>query len=459
MRIEDTDLIRSSAKSEEEIISALRWLGLDWDEGPDVGGPFAPYRQSERTGIYQSAIKQLLQTGHAFRCFCTAERLQDLRARQMEEKHTPGYDGLCLALTQEDIAQKLADNIEHVIRMRIPAEGDCIFQDMLRGEIQISWLQIDMQVLVKSDGLPTYHFANVIDDHHMEITHVIRGEEWINSTPKHLLLYKYFGWEPPHFCHMPLLRNTDKSKLSKRKNPTSIGYYKDMGYVSAAVINYLGMMGWTMPDGREKFSQEEMINAFDLMRVSLGGPVFDVQKLDWLNGKYLRENLSDEEFSAAFAAWAFHPEKIARIVPLIKNRVERFSDIVPLAGFFLAGLPELKQEDFLHKNLSPELIRKVLQIMIWQFEALQDFSKESVESACQFIAGHMEIKIRDFLFPLFVAISGKPVSTSVTDAMSILGLDITRARLRHALVVLGGVSNKELKLIEKEFRSYSQTTG
>ena len=202
----------------------------------------------------------------------------------------------------------------------------CVFDDLLRGEVRINWSQIDMQVLMKSDGLPTYHFANVVDDHLMAISHVIRGEEWINSVPKHVLLYEYFGWEAPIFCHMPLLRNPDKSKLSKRKNPTSIGYYRAMGYMPAALTNYLGMMGWTMPSGEEKFSLDEMTKEFDISRVSLGGPIFDREKLDWLNGKYIREDLSDTEFMTEFANWAFQSEKMAAIVPLIKHCLLYTSD-------------------------------------------------------------------------------------------------------------------------------------
>ncbi|OGT74442.1 MAG: glutamate--tRNA ligase [Gammaproteobacteria bacterium RIFCSPLOWO2_02_FULL_57_10] len=456
LRIEDTDQVRSTEKSERDILNALNWLGLSWSEGPDVGGRCAPYRQSERSALYSSEIVKLLNSGHAFRCFCTADRLQELRTRQMAEKVSVGYDGHCLTLTEEQVAQKLNDGVEHVIRMRIPQSGDCIFNDMLRGEIRINWQQIDMQVLIKSDGLPTYHFANVVDDHHMEISHVIRGEEWINSTPKHLLLYQYFGWEPPIYCHMPLLRNTDKSKLSKRKNPTSIGYYRDMGYLPQAVVNYLGMMGWTMPDGREMFSVAEMIDHFDLTRVSLGGPVFDVAKLDWLNGKYIRETLSNDEFMQHFAAWAFRPDKINDIIPLIKDRVERFSDVVPLAGFFLAGLPEINEASFDHKKISADDSKKILQFTLWYLESLRKFDRTSIEASCMTLATHLDIKIRDFLFPLFVAISGKGVSTSVIDSMSILGLDITRARIRHAINVLGGISNKAAKELEKDFRDFAQ---
>jgi len=458
LRIEDTDQVRSTAKSESDILSALRWMGLTWSEGPDIGGTCGPYRQSERSALYSSEIKKLLDSGHAFHCFCTAERLNALRAQQMQDKSALGYDGHCLSLSEEDVDAKIAAGVEHVVRMRIPAQGDCVFQDILRGEIRIAWQQIDMQVLIKSDGLPTYHFANVVDDHYMEISHVIRGEEWINSTPKHLLLYRYFGWEPPVYCHMPLLRNPDKSKLSKRKNPTSINYYRDMGYLPQALVNYLGQMGWTMPDAREVFSLEEMTAEFDLSRVSLGGPVFDVDKLTWLNGKYLRESVSDEEFAALFGAWAFSPEKVARIIPLLKDRVDKFTDVEPLAGFFLSGLPVLEPSAFTHKALDAETMKRILQFSIWQFEYVRDFSRDEVERVCMSLASHMTLKIRDFLFPLFVAISGKSVSTSVVDSISILGLDMTRARLRHAIAILGGISNKDAKGLEKEFQQMSSAS-
>lgn len=451
LRIEDTDQVRSTAKSERDILDSLRWLGLDWDEGPDIGGDHGPYRQSQRSDIYRQHINVLIEGGQAFRCFCTAERLAALRAEQQERKETTRYDGHCLQLRQTEIEEKLLAREPYVVRMRVPDEGECRFNDMLRGEIAISWQQIDMQVLMKSDNLPTYHFANVVDDHLMGITHVIRGEEWINSTPKHLLLYQYFNWEAPVFSHMPLLRNPDKSKLSKRKNPTSIGYYRDMGYLPEALVNYLGMMGWTMPDGREKFSQREMVEHFDIGRVSLGGPVFDIEKLNWLNGKYIRENLDDGDFAEAFARWAFDPERMRQLIPLVRDRVERFCDVAPLAGFMLYGIVPLKAEQFEHKTLSAEDCRRILQLALWSFEQCEDFNRDAVELRCQQLAGFVDIRIRDALFPLFIAITGQAVSISVIDAIAILGLDVSRARIRHGLDVLGGVSKKEAKRLEKDF--------
>ncbi|MBT7370721.1 MAG: glutamate--tRNA ligase, partial [Gammaproteobacteria bacterium] len=287
LRIEDTDAERSTPESEQVILDSLRWLGLDWDEGPDVDGPHGPYRQSERSEIYTKYAQQLMDDGHAFRCFCSKERLDEMRAKQMSSGETARYDGHCLGLSQEEINSRLGAGENHVVRMKVPDEGECIVQDELRGDINIAWSQIDMQVLLKADGYPTYHLAVVVDDHLMEITDIIRGEEWINSAPKHILLYEYLGWDMPRLIHMPLLRNPDKSKLSKRKNPTSIGFYKAMGFLPEAVLNYLGMLGWSMPDGEEKFTLDEMIENFDIMRISLGAPVFDVEKLKWLNGRWL----------------------------------------------------------------------------------------------------------------------------------------------------------------------------
>lgn len=453
LRIEDTDQLRSTQKSEQDILDSLRWLGLDWDEGPGKEGDCGPYRQSERSDIYKQYVDQLLESGQAFYCFCTPERLDDLRKEQMANKSQLGYDGHCLSLSKEEVEEKLASGIPHVIRMKIPTEGECEFEDMLRGKVSIAWSQVDMQVLIKSDGLPTYHFANVVDDHLMGITHVIRGEEWINSVPKHVQLYRAFGWKEPVFCHMPLLRNPDKSKLSKRKNPTSINYYRDMGYLPEAMINYLGMMGWTMPTGEEKFSLQEMENSFDLSRVSLGGPIFDVDKLNWLNGRYLREELSDEEFASQFLQWASANNRLHRVVPLIKERVERFSDVVGLAGQFIDGVVELSEEKFAHKKLDNEIILKILQFTLWRLEALKEWERDSIESCLQELSSQLDLKIRDFLFPLFVAISGKSVSVSVIESLAILGLDVSRARIRHGIEVLGGVSKKAAKRLDSEFRS------
>lgn len=452
LRIEDTDQVRSTEQSEADILNSLKWLGLDWDEGPGIGGDYGPYKQSERDNIYAEHIQQLLNDGNGFRCFCTSERLDALRKEQMEAKADVGYDGHCLSLSKEEVDTKVASGEEHVIRMKVPKEGDCEFNDLLRGTVTIAWSQVDMQVLIKSDGKPTYHFANVVDDHLMKISHVIRGEEWINSAPKHLLLYQYFGWQAPVLCHMPLLRNPDKSKLSKRKNPTSIGYYRAMGYLPETMVNYLGMMGWTMPSGEELFSIEEMTAAFDIQRVSLGGPIFDTEKLDWLNGKYLREKLTDQEFAQRFAAWAFQPEKLERIVPLLKQRVERFCDVAELGSFFVSGNPQLTPELFDHKQLDTASQVKILQFTLWKLETLPSWNRDSVEAALQSLASDMGYKIRDYLFPLFIAVSGKAVSTSVIESIDILKLDITRARLRAAMENLGGVSKKLAKKLEKEYR-------
>lgn len=450
LRIEDTDQARSTPESEANILKALRWCGLDWDEGPDVGGPHGPYRQSERADIYQAHAQQLIDQGHAFHCFCTPERLDQMRREQRLNGQPPGYDGRCKGLSADEVQQRLAAGEPAVVRMDVPRTGACEVRDLLRDPIEIEWKQVDMQVLLKSDGLPSYHLANVVDDHLMAITHVIRGEEWISSTPKHILLYQYFGWEAPQFFHMPLLRNADKSKLSKRKNPTSIDYYRRLGILPEALINYLGMMGWTMPDGEEKFSVEQMTAHFDIQRVSLGGPVFDTAKLDWLNGRYLREELSDDDFAQRLLEWAYHRDYIMQFLPLVRERIERLSDVAPLASFFFAGLLDIKAEDFQQGKLDELTVRRLLQLSLWRLEAQRSWQKDAIMADVRLVGEHLGLKLKDALAPLFVAITGSPRSVSVLEAMVILGPDLVRARLRHALHILGEFSKKESKALADE---------
>ncbi|PVZ69602.1 glutamate--tRNA ligase [Pelagibaculum spongiae] len=452
LRVEDTDQARSTPESEKMIMDSLRWLGLDWSEGPDKGGEYGPYRQSERRDIYDTHIKQLLDDDHAFHCFCSNERLDEIRSHQQENKLAQGYDGHCMGLSKEEVAAKLEAGEPHVVRMKVPREGTCTFSDMLRGEIDIDWQQVDMQILMKGDGMPTYHLANVVDDHLMKITHVIRGEEWISSAPKHQLLYKYFGWDMPELCHLPLLRNPDKSKLSKRKNPTSISYYERMGFLPEALVNYLGRMGWSMPDEREKFTLDEMVEHFDISRVSLGGPIFDQEKLSWLNGTWIREDLSTEQFAERLKNWALNSDYLMQFAEMAQGRVDRLSDVAPISSFMLSGMLEVSEADFEHKKLEKDDVRKLLQFIVWKLEAQRDWCKDSIFNDVKTLSKQMGHKMGDFMFPIFVAIAGTPNSWSVMDSMAILGPDMSRARLRHALNVLGGPSKKEGKRWEKEFK-------
>ena len=451
LRIEDTDQARSTAESEQAILDSLRWLGLNWDEGPDNGGDCGPYRQSERMHIYQEFANELIEKGHAFYCFATAEELEQMRAEQIARGETAKYDGRGLKLSQDEISRRLANGDPHVIRMKVPAEGQCRVEDMLRGQIDIDWAQIDMQVLVKADGMPTYHLACVVDDHLMNITHVIRGEEWINSTPKHLLLYQYLGWEPPLFCHLPLLRNPDKSKLSKRKNPTSIHYYQHMGFLPEALLNYLGRMGWSMPDEREKFTFADMVEHFDLNRISLGGPIFDITKLSWLNGLWIRENLTTEQLADALQAWGLNRENLMQVLPHAQQRMEKLSDFIPLAGFLAAGNLPVTEQQFAENKLTLDEQKKLLQFALWKLEAQRHWQRDNLFADLKSLADTMEIKLKDFLAPLFIAIAGTTASFSVMDSMVLLGPDMSRARLRHAIDVLGGYGNKALKKLEKEY--------
>ena len=447
LRIEDTDQARSTPESEQAIFTALRWLGLDWDEGPNFGGPYGPYRQSERQALYLEHIEKLLEQGDAFHCFCSKQRLDDVRAEQQAAKQTTRYDGHCLGLSADEVAKRLAAGEPSVVRMRVPETGACTFKDRLRGEITIPYSQIDMQVLLKADGMPTYHLAVVVDDHLMGITHILRGEEWLNSVPKHQLLYQYFDWPMPELVHLPLLRNTDQSKLSKRKNPTSVTYYRDQGYLPEALLNYLGLMGWSMPDEQELFTLQQMVQAFDVDRISTSGPIFDQDKLRWMNGQYLRA-LDAEAYAEKVQEWLLNKDRLRDLIPLVQERAERLSDLLPLVDYLLGTRRALKPEDFAHKKLEREQVVKVIHHTLAMFDRKRSWQRDDLYESIKALAEQCDLKLREFLFPLFIAISGREVSLPLFDSLIFLGPDLSRGRLRDALEVLA-ISGKERKRLDK----------
>ncbi len=450
LRIEDTDRARSTRASEEAVINALRWLGLDWNEGPDVGGAHGPYRQSERLDIYHQHVEQLLEAGAAFRCFCTPERLAAMRREQVQRKQTPRYDGACLELSPQAVRARVEAGEPSVVRLEVPSEGQCSFTDLLRGEIEIPWAQVDMQVLLKSDGYPTYHLAACVDDQLMHISHLIRGEEWINSVPKQQLLTRAFGWKTPVHVHLPLIRNPDGSKLSKRRNPTSIDYYRRLGVLPEALLNYLATLGWSMPDESDVFSLAEMRAAFDLSRLGAGAPVFDMVKLKSLNGKYLRA-LDGQAFLERLLTWANESNRVEAIVDLIRERSEILADVAPQIDYLLGNRAALSLADFDHKKLETERQRDILAMTSWALEGLTDWQRSALYDACKRTADVCGVKFRDFLSPIFLAISGRQVSLPLFDSMVILGRDICLMRMKDAIECLGGLSRKQEESLRREF--------
>lgn len=417
VRIEDTDQTRLVPGGEKKMLETLEKIGLIADESPLVGGPFKPYRQSERLDIYKKYAEELIVKGKAYYCVCTQERLAKMRQEQQAQKKIPRYDRLCFHKQKEVIEKIKNEKIPFVIRLLVP-EGEIKFNDVVRGEITIQCKDIDDQVLLKSDGFPTYHLGVVVDDYLMEITHVIRGEEWLPSTPKHILLYQAFDWPLPIFAHVSLLRNPDKSKLSKRKNPVWTSYYLDQGIFPEALLNYLALMGWSHPNGKEIFSLEEYKSVFDIKDIQKTAPVFDPVKLEWLNGVYIRKYPVS---SIKYKVLEFYKKKnisldekiVKKTIPLIQERIKKLSDYLPLCEFFFKAPGKYEIDLTNKKNFFKQVVETLNKIKDWQAvkigEVLADLAKK------------LGIKNSQFFMDIRVAITGKKITPPLNESMEILG--------------------------------------
>jgi glutamyl-tRNA synthetase len=450
LRIEDTDRTRSRDEYEDNIYKALSWCGITWDEGPDIGGPFGPYRQSERFDIYKKYAFDLLEKGKAYKCFCTAQDLEEMRLVAAKQGGRQGYDRRCRNLSPQEIAEKEAAGMPYVIRMKAPLTGECVYEDKIKGRITYPWADVDDQILLKSDGFPTYHLANVVDDHLMEITHVIRGDEWMSSTPKHVLLYESFGWQTPTFMHMPLLLGVDGKKLSKRKNPTSIFFYRDSGYLSEAFLNFLTLMGYSMPGDVEIYPLEKIIEEFDAKRIGVSGAVFDVQKLDWVNQQYLIKNIPENKLWDRLQQWTFNDAFMAKLMPLIHSRIKTFGDFMDLCQFFFINQIPYTNELFQTKELSLEQACYILQGMIWHMDEKENWQSSGVNAASREVAEIFGINHKKTVMPLlFASLTGKLQGPPLFDSAELLGKDRTRVRLLRSIEFLGGISNKRMDALKK----------
>ena len=443
LRIDDTDRSRYDADSEAMIQRALRWLGFEWQEGPDVGGAHAPYRQSERLDIYRQRVRELIESGAAYRCFCTPERLAQVREEQKARKQDQlGYDGTCRELPGSVIEQKLASGTSHVVRLRVPDEGTTSFHDELRGQVTFENRAIDDQVLLKSDGYPTYHMANVTDDIAFGITDVIRAEEWVVSTPKHVLLYQAFGAPLPRFFHVPLLRNSDQSKISKRKNPVSLDYYREQGYLPEALLNFLANMGWSSPTGKEVFDMAHFTEHFRPEDINLGSPVFDLVKLRWLNGVHLRA-LTPEQLLRALDEGGFLPEgagdeDIARLLPLVGERLHLLGDFQDQTRFYFAGPDAFDAEGLLPKKRDGGEVRAMLERVGATLADAEPWDAATVAERLDAVRGELGFKKPEVFMPVRMALTGRKDAPGVFELCEVLGRDTVLERVAAAARILDG---------------------
>ncbi len=423
IRIEDTDQARLVKGAEEKFLQTLKDYGINYDEGPDKEGAVGPYRQSERLEIYQRYAKDLIESGKAYYCICSKERLEKLRDLQQKNKQISKYDKHCLG-SQDEIKKKIDNGEKYVIRLNVEPKIEVKFNDLIHGDIVINTDNLDDQVLMKSDGFPTYHLAVVVDDHFMKISHVIRGEEWISSTPKHVLLYEAFGWEKPIFAHVPLLRNPNKSKMSKRKDPVWASWYLKQGFLPEAILNYLSLMGWSHPKQKEIFDLEEFIKVFDLKDMKPVGPAFDVIKLEWMNGSYIRavdnEILSNKINS--FYEGKYPKELIDQTIPLVKERIKKLSDYYPLSEFFFEAPKKYEVDEKKYK----ELVSKMHKTL----STLKEWKAEEIGKTLQELAEKEGVKNSEFFMVARVIITGKKISPPLNESMELLGKEESLKRLK-----------------------------
>lgn len=425
IRIEDTDQSRLVPGGEAKMLDTLNKIGLKADESPIVGGPHAPYRQSERLPTYKKYAEELVRMGKAYYCICSPDRLTRMREEQQANKQIPKYDRKCF-VDQTNVVNEIKEKqLPHVVRLLIP-DGKVTFTDMVRGEVTIENKNLDDQVLLKSDGFPTYHLGVVVDDHLMEVTHIIRGEEWLPSTPKHIILYQAFGWKMPVFAHISLLRNPDKSKLSKRRNPVWTSWYLEQGIFPEALLNYLALMGWSHPESKEIFSLDEYIKVFDIKNIQKTAPVFDPVKLDWLNGEYIRlmDNTTLKDKIMNFIGDKYSADLVGKTVPLVKERIKKLSDYLPLTEFlFKAPVSyevDLKQKSDLFDKISKQL------------ETVTEWKAMTIGEAMMTVCKETQTKTGEFFMNVRVAITGKKISPPLNDSMEILGKGECIKRLKAA---------------------------
>lgn len=428
LRVEDTDRKRYNEEALHDLLRDLKWLGLHWDEGPEVGGAFGPYFQSERLDIYAREAQVLLEKGHAYHCFCTEERLQEVRAAQ-EKSGQPvtGYDRHCRHLSADEVATRLAAGEKSVIRFKVPEEGVTAFHDQIRGPIEYQNALLDDLVLIKRDQYPTYHMASVVDDHYMETSHVLRGDEWISSTPKHVLLYKAFGWEPPVFCHLPVILAAGGGKLSKRKGAASVGDFRDLGYLPEALVNFLALLGWNAGDDREVMSLEEMIQAFTLDRISPKSVAFDEKKLQWMNGQHLhrcepaflaqslRQGLQDQGIDVSSES----EERMVHIASLLQTRIHFLNELPTMAQYFFVA-PQSYDEKAKAKAWGPGSL-PLVQSLRQRLAALDTWTVESIENVFNSLATELNLKLGSLVHPVRLAVSGVSGGPGLWELLQTLG--------------------------------------
>ncbi len=438
LRIEDTDQTRYDENALKELIADLKWLGLSWDEGPEVGGPHESYFQSQRLPHYQKYAKQLVETGHAYPCFCTSERLDALREQQKLNNLPSSYDRLCRNLPVAVAAQRIQAGEKHVIRFKVPFHGNTIFTDLIRGQIEYQNRILDDLVLLKTDGFPTYHLANVVDDHLMEISHVLRGDEWIPSTPRHVLLYQALGWEPPTFCHLPVILAEGGGKLSKRKGAASVGDYRDLGYLPEVMVNFLSLLGWSPGEDLEYMEKDVLIEKFTLDRVHPKSAVFDERKLEWLNGQYFLQRPAEYFLPLLKPLWEkagaplaeFSESYIVQAIALLKDRSKRLPDFVEFGLYFFKE-PETYDEKSRKKYFVPGA-EILLDTLIAELELLPNFEAPTLEACYRDAAEKMGKKGGDLIHPTRLALSGLPFGPGLFELMAALGRETVLRRLGAA---------------------------
>ncbi len=435
LRIEDTDKIREVADGVKQIQSIIKQFGLDWDEGPGKNGDYGPYIQSQRLKIYQEKAKELVKKGKAYYCFCSKDRLEKVRQEQQAKHQPPRYDQHCRHLSQAEVEKRLAAKENYVIRLKVPVNQKITFTDLLRGKISFNSSQVDDQVLLKSDGYPTYHLAVVVDDHLMKISHVMRGEEWISSTPKHVLLYQAFDWSLPIFAHFPLFLNPDgKGKMSKRKGTVSAQSFLDRGYLPEALLNFLMILGWSPEDQKEIMSLDEYIKEFDPSDLSMNSVVFDVKKLDWLNGIYIRQ-LARQELKnrlEAFIPQEFPQEKFEQILNLVYERLVTLADFGELTAFFYKEIDYPTELLFKKAKDQTELLMEQIQQTQLVIESLSEFNVASLEEKIRQLQEKHDWRKSQYFMMLRVAVTGRTATPPLFETMVVLGQELTMKRLNLA---------------------------